>query len=170
MRGESPWSDATITKLRQLWCEGHSAAKIGCRLNVSKNAVLGKARRLDLPARPSPIRRSEREQRTERRQGKVSAEPTLPSLQATNAVPNWTPPQLLPSLAGESGPISRIDRCCWPIGDPGSTNFRFCELPALPGKPYCQEHATRAYVTKHADKVQGIKFGIPRGPFQRTTV
>ncbi|MBN8899967.1 MAG: GcrA cell cycle regulator, partial [Rhodospirillales bacterium] len=49
------WSDETIARLRDLWAEGHSTAEIGRRLGVSKNAVVGKAHRLDLPARPSPV-------------------------------------------------------------------------------------------------------------------
>ena len=51
------WADDTIIRLRELWSEGHSTAEIGRRLGVSKNAVVGKAHRLDLPPRPSPIRR-----------------------------------------------------------------------------------------------------------------
>ena len=50
------WTDVTVTRLRQLWSEGHSTAEIGRRLGCSKNAVVGKVHRLDLPARPSPIR------------------------------------------------------------------------------------------------------------------
>ncbi|HEY5299855.1 MAG TPA: GcrA family cell cycle regulator, partial [Acetobacteraceae bacterium] len=52
------WTDEAITRLRALWTEGHSTAEIGRRLAVSKNAVVGKAHRLDLTARPSPIRPS----------------------------------------------------------------------------------------------------------------
>src|SRR5690349_12210300 len=51
------WAEETIVRLRALWDEGLSTAEIGRRLGVSKNAVVGKAHRLDLPARPSPIRR-----------------------------------------------------------------------------------------------------------------
>jgi len=51
------WSDEVISHLRALWAEGHSTAEIGRRLGVTKNAIVGKAHRLDLPARPSPIRR-----------------------------------------------------------------------------------------------------------------
>ncbi len=51
------WAEETIVRLRTLWDEGLSTAEIGRRLGVSKNAVVGKAHRLDLPARPSPIRR-----------------------------------------------------------------------------------------------------------------
>src|ERR1700733_10421343 len=53
---EFEWTDDTIRELRQLWSEGHSTAEIGRRMGVTKNTVVGKAHRLDLPARPSPIR------------------------------------------------------------------------------------------------------------------
>jgi GcrA cell cycle regulator len=53
------WTDDDIQRLRTLWAEGHSTAEIGRRMGVSKNAIVGKAHRLDLPGRPSPIRRSE---------------------------------------------------------------------------------------------------------------
>src|SRR5580692_7401139 len=58
-RGERlmEWAEETIVRLRELWDEGHSTAQIAVRLGVSKNAVVGKAHRLDLPARPSPIKR-----------------------------------------------------------------------------------------------------------------
>jgi GcrA cell cycle regulator len=36
--------------------------------------------------------------------------------------------------------------CCWPIGDPGTKTFRFCDDASLAGKPYCDEHAKLAYV------------------------
>jgi GcrA cell cycle regulator len=51
------WNEMTIAKLRGLWSEGHSASEIGRRMGVSKNAIIGKAHRLKLPLRPSPIRR-----------------------------------------------------------------------------------------------------------------
>ena len=53
---EFEWTDNTIRELRQLWSEGHSTAEIGRRMGITKNAVVGKAHRIDLPARPSPIR------------------------------------------------------------------------------------------------------------------
>ena len=51
------WNDETIARLRHLWLEGHSTAEIGRRMGVTKNAVVGKAHRLVLVPRPSPIRR-----------------------------------------------------------------------------------------------------------------
>lgn len=51
------WSEESVLRLRGLWDQGLSTAEIGNRLGVSPNAVVGKAHRLDLAARPSPIRR-----------------------------------------------------------------------------------------------------------------
>ena len=35
--------------------------------------------------------------------------------------------------------------CKWPIGDPTEENFAFCGLPAMPGKPYCENHVAVAF-------------------------
>ncbi len=52
------WTDESITRLRSLWQEGLSTAEIGRRMQITKNAVVGKAHRLTLSPRPSPIRKS----------------------------------------------------------------------------------------------------------------
>ncbi|WP_408887894.1 GcrA family cell cycle regulator [Novacetimonas maltaceti] len=51
------WTEETIARLRDLWQQGLSTAEIGRQLSVTKNAVVGKAHRLGLKPRPSPIRR-----------------------------------------------------------------------------------------------------------------
>src|SRR4051794_10297306 len=48
------WSEARIVELTRLWSDGLSTTEIGQRLAVSKNAVIGKAHRLNLPRRGSP--------------------------------------------------------------------------------------------------------------------
>lgn len=51
------WTEEKTALLRQLWEAGQSASEIAKRLgDVSRNAVIGKAHRLGLAARPSPIR------------------------------------------------------------------------------------------------------------------
>lgn len=50
------WTEERIAYLRSLWDEGLSTAEIGRKLEISKNAVVGKAHRLKLPPRPSPIK------------------------------------------------------------------------------------------------------------------
>ena len=53
---ETPaWNEARISQLKVLWEQGLSASSIGHVLSMTKNAVVGKARRLKLSARPSPI-------------------------------------------------------------------------------------------------------------------
>ncbi|MSP66835.1 MAG: global cell cycle regulator GcrA-like protein [Alphaproteobacteria bacterium] len=51
------WTRDGIRLLERLWKEGLTTAEIGRRLGMSKNAIVGKAHRLVLPPRPSPIRR-----------------------------------------------------------------------------------------------------------------
>jgi GcrA cell cycle regulator len=43
-------------------------------------------------------------------------------------------------------PGARVTPCCWPIGEPGTRSFRFCDVDAIAGKPYCDEHSALAYV------------------------
>ncbi|MCX8667749.1 GcrA cell cycle regulator [Acetobacteraceae bacterium B3987] len=50
------WTDELIARLKELWEQGLSTAEIGRQLSITKNAVVGKAHRLGLPPRPSPIR------------------------------------------------------------------------------------------------------------------
>lgn len=135
------WSEEVIAKLRVLWGEGHSTAEIGRRLNISKNAVVGKAHRLNLPPRPSPIRRgaegAARPQPPRRTQG-----PTLPPLASSMNAPA---PALRPIIPAPKQTL-RAAPCCWPIGEPGKPSFHFCNADSVPGKPYCEDHANIAYV------------------------
>jgi GcrA cell cycle regulator len=157
------WTEETIARLRDFWDEGHSTAEIGRRLGVSKNAVVGKAHRLELPPRPSPIRRDSDENGAPRRTiSRRVAGPTLPPLTSTAAVttpaaitltprlpvaPRPAPVAAMPRVpAPQPRPYARVVTCCWPIGEPGTSNFRFCDDPSDPGKPYCAEHAKLAYV------------------------
>jgi GcrA cell cycle regulator len=169
------WDDETIRLLRDLWSQGHSTAEIGRRLGVSKNAIVGKAHRLDLDARPSPIRRDGAKPATDRPAAHPRmAGPTLPPLASANAhpiVPTVPPSNIQPlRLASSMGPrpVATVPvpppaprpvmpsapiqarrsapSCCWPIGEPGTKAFRFCDDASMPGKPYCDEHAKLAYV------------------------
>lgn len=189
------WNNETISQLRELWAQGLSTAEIGRRLGVTKNAIVGKAHRLDLDARPSPIRRDARAVDGSGAQNRAAG-PTLPPLpSAQDAVPlnpslNPSRPRACPTASSAAqglrivpvaprpaaalsmlpGPVpcpqppaaslpapslpprpaalasrARL-ACCWPLGEPGSRTFRFCDESALPGKPYCGEHVKVAYV------------------------
>ena len=55
MAEETSWTDERLEKLRKLWDKGLSISQIGEELGVTRNAVAGKAHRLKLPKRQSPI-------------------------------------------------------------------------------------------------------------------
>jgi len=56
------WTDERIETLKTMWEQGQTASQIAEALGgVSRNAVIGKAHRLELQARPSPVRQAESE-------------------------------------------------------------------------------------------------------------
>lgn len=149
------WTAEAIDQLRGLWAEGHSTAEIGRRMGVSKNAVVGKAHRLNLPARPSPIRREPVEAGAAPRPAAPSRRPVAPPLrdpaplrrpEAPAAAPAAGAPPPAPVAVVRPFPRASARSCCWPIGEPGTPEFRFCTAEAITGKPYCAEHASLAYV------------------------
>jgi len=50
------WTEEKIGRLKAMWAEGLTTSEIGRQLGISKNAVVGKAHRLHLDGRPSPIK------------------------------------------------------------------------------------------------------------------
>jgi GcrA cell cycle regulator len=55
------WTDERIEKLTKMWEGGSTASQIAEELGgVSRNAVIGKAHRLGLKARPSPVKAGEK--------------------------------------------------------------------------------------------------------------
>jgi GcrA cell cycle regulator len=150
--GDFDWTAEAIATLRQGWFDGLSTAAIGRRLGVSKNSIVSKARRVDLPVRQSPIIRNG-----------VKAPPPAPRIQpAPRVTLPPLPPQVayVPAALAKPLPVSLVptrtvvvvqftpsnSTCCWPIGDPGTKAFRFCDDAAAVGKPYCLEHCGLAYV------------------------
>ena len=159
------WTDGTITRLRALWAEGLSTAEIGRRLGTTKNAIVGKAHRLDLPSRPCPVKREACDPRAPRNDVRYVPPPKLSDLvplkslsaplpadrparssaQARSTprpVPGWDAafaPAPVPSRIG-NGP------CCWPLGEPGTKSFRYCGEPAAAREPYCPVHRATAWI------------------------
>lgn len=90
--GAPDWTPEDTAALRTLWANGKSAREIGLALNRSKNSVIGRAHRLDLDARKSPIRLRNPDAPAHVRLP-VFTLPTLPSLRkpAYNALPPPSP-------------------------------------------------------------------------------
>ena len=129
------WTPELIGELTRLWTEGLSTAEIGKRLGVSKNAVVGKAHRLHLSTRPSPIRR-------------MGLRTAMPRIARPRLAPILGSGASLPAPAPEPRKVVELSNqaCRWPIGHPGDKDFHFCTDRAVVGKPYCEQHANMAYV------------------------
>lgn len=124
-------------RLTALWLDGMKTAAIARVLGVSKSAVVGRAHRIDLPERPSPIiRRDPNAPRATAPRVHRAKRPTLPPL-STPAPPAPPPPVVW---------IRPRGKCQWPTDEPGSKGFRFCDDSTEPGKSYCEDHCKLAYV------------------------
>ena len=170
MNRETDWTADLIARLRVLWAEGHATAEIGRRMGLSKNAVIGKVHRLVLPPRPSPIRGKGTGRKPRTRTPPRVSGPSLPPLQTLGPAPVPAPvptpvpvpvpaPVLVPAPVQRPVTVFKVPEnrhpCCWPIGEPCTPSFRYCDAPTKPGKPYCPEHAAAAYVRPYAQGARG---------------
>src|SRR6186713_3151818 len=58
------WTDERIERLKTMWTQGATASQIAEELGgVSRNAVIGKAHRLGLESRPSPVKPGEEKEK-----------------------------------------------------------------------------------------------------------
>ena len=161
------WTEHQIARLRQDWAEGLSTRIIGERLGFSKNSIVGKAHRLDLPPRPSPVRRRMLDgkfvpnEAVPRRHYPVPALPALACIMVplpnisviavARVVKRKAPASAVVAPPSAESPLpwqGRIAPCCWPEGEPGTKSFRFCREPSKPGQVYCSDHMKRAYIPK----------------------
>ena len=116
------WNDANVARLRELWDQGLPTAQIGKLLGFTKNAVVGKAHRIGLERRPSPIRRT-----AVKPDRKKARSPMMPKLNFENhenkkEESNGSIFQPLPKNTF----LSNQNRGCeWPIGHPEEQDFHF---------------------------------------------
>lgn len=149
MREEKDWLDEEIVELRRLWHfrddagSTLSTAEIGRRMYRSKSSIVGKAHRIGLEERPSPIRRGGVTQSP--KPHRSNGLPTLPPL-ASSAAPSAPVPR--PIWRPPVTPFGPVRSCCWPFGEPGTESFRYCDDASLPGKPYCEDHCGLAYIKR----------------------
>ena len=93
------WTDERIDRLKELWSKGMTASQIADELGgVSRNAVIGKAHRLGLQSRPSPVKANE----PAPAKAKAVAEPEAEAAPA----PVQTRPQPQPQAAPQPAPVA----------------------------------------------------------------
>ena len=94
------WTDERIDRLKAMWAEGATASQIAEDLGgVSRNAVIGKAHRLGLESRPSPVKAGEEKEKKAKpapapRATKPASAPAPRPVAAAPAEPKAPPPQL----------------------------------------------------------------------------
>ncbi len=169
------WTDKMVEDLRIMWKQGLTTGEIGKRLGVSKNSIVGKVHRLQLDARPSPIKKKDEIDNTP---ASKPSEKTSPCRSKNNSAKkvenNHTPKVDTPKVEPEAVPerifipkpavptktfngnakLTDLDNhtCRWPLGDPKDENFHFCGRKVRTGQTYCDEHAALAYVKPNAKK------------------
>lgn len=135
-----PWTPAHHALIQGLWMAGLTASQIAARIGpeVTRNMIIGKAHRLGLDSRPSPIKEllpGELPKKSKKRQrlGRLSVIATTQTL--PRVAPQQIPMRLHP-----------VHKCRWPTSD--DRPWTFCEQPAVVGYSYCECHVRRAYQPK----------------------
>lgn len=108
------WTEERIDTLKKMWDSGMTATQIAEELGgVSRNAVIGKAHRLGLPSRPSPVKPNETKSAPPAVEAKPApapaprpaAEPVRPASAPAPAAPAAAAPEAKPQQA--DGPVLR---------------------------------------------------------------
>ena len=175
----SKWTDERVNLLKQLWGEGKTAKEIAGVLGggLTRNAVIGKAHRLNLSGRASPIQQNISPARKKletkaRETGKLKD--IKPKIQPKEAQKRKSETEITFTRRKKEVPAEAFkalgagvkledikDRMCrWPIGDPKSPNFHFCGAQCDGQTPYCEAHAKVAYnITLKNRKITAFEEG-----------
>jgi len=160
------WTDERVVLLKRLWVEGKTAAEIAKLIGggVTRNAVIGKAHRLKLSGRISPIQENARGGNgVETGTARVVSSPRKSQKTNIAKVSNREiiAPVHFPAVQenycfGDGVSLVELKErmCRWPIGDPKDDGFKFCGGPSEEGIPYCNHHARVAYQVNTKSKLR----------------
>ena len=138
------WTEEKVAKLKELWSKGHTASQIAGALgDTTRNAVIGKAHRLNLEAR-APSKQSSQSSTSVNRPARRGSAPISrkAKFQSILLDKNFEPenPKSLEELTDTT--------CKWPIGHPNEEKFYFCGRKPEGEFPYCKLHVLYAFQPK----------------------
>ncbi len=139
------WTDEKVAKLKELWGKGKTASQIAEIIGgISRNAVIGKAHRLNLSAKiktrtATSNQTFENSILNKNNQPKRGRRSRFKSLLIEKDFEPENPKQL-----------EELDEsvCKWPIGHPNEKDFYFCGRASLKDFSYCKLHLLYAYQPK----------------------
>ena len=139
------WTEDKITKLKELWGKGNTASQIAEIIGgVSRNAVIGKAHRLNLSAKIKTRAATSTEsfENSKIDRGDKTKKSRRSKFKSLIIEKDFEPenPKTLEQLDENS--------CKWPIGHPDEKDFYFCGRSSLKDFSYCKLHLLYAYQPK----------------------
>ena len=139
------WDTEKVEKLKELWGKGNTASQIAEIIGgISRNAVIGKAHRLNLSAKiktrvASSSQGFEDNKDNKNSKQRKSRRSRFNSIMIEKDFEPENPKQL-----------EELDEnsCKWPIGHPDEKKFYFCGRTSLKDFSYCKLHLLYAYQPK----------------------
>ena len=139
------WTEEKVSKLKELWGKGNTASQIAEIIGgISRNAVIGKAHRLNLSAKIKT--------RTATSNKNFENAIEQNNVQSNRGRRNKFKSLIIEKDFEPENPkqLEELDEhsCKWPIGHPDEKEFYFCGRSSLKDFSYCKLHLLYAYQPK----------------------